>query len=227
MLSFFLVTLGTLFVLRSTLGWVPVLGPLLRVPLLSFWLAAALVSWATSALAGRAVERRRERAWTQSLGPAGTPHAKGKLGGFLLGQGKVRRALPLLEAAAAEEPDRVEWQLGLARARERSGDVGGAEQAFRAALDLDPAAGFGAAALGCARLSLVLGDHEAALEALDQHDRRHGPSPEGSFWRSRAERLAGRHEQADLARRQVLELAARPGTRGAQGWAWRARLRQP
>ena len=38
---FFLVTLVVLGLLRDTLGWVPILGPLLRIPLLGFWLVAA------------------------------------------------------------------------------------------------------------------------------------------------------------------------------------------
>jgi tetratricopeptide (TPR) repeat protein len=224
---FFLVTLVVLGLLRDTLGWVPILGPLLRIPLLGFWLVAVGLSAASSALASRAVERRRERRWRESLGPPDTPHAQGKLGAYLASRGQARRALPLLESAASAEPERVEWSLALGRAREAVGEPAQAAEAYAAARARDPEAGYGAATLGAARCALALGEPERALDLLQEFERSHGPSPESAFHRGRAHADRGAAERAREAWAEVRPLArALPPRDRAAGrrWAMRALL---
>ena len=230
MILFFVVTLVVLGLLRDLLGGVPVIGPLLRIPLLSFWLVAAALSAGSSALASRAVERRRERVWRESLGPADTPYAQGKLGAYLVSRGQARRALPLVEAAAAAEPDRVEWSLALGRAREALGMTAEAVTAYRASLALDPEAGYGAASLGAARCALEEDRPEDAFDQLVAFERAHGPSPESAWLRGRAHAARGDKERARAAWKEVGPLAkALPPRERATGraFAWRARWARP
>lgn len=227
LILFFLVTIITLSLLRSVLGGVPIIGALLHIPLISFWLVAILVSVMASKGAAWSLDRRRERAMLRSMGAVETPYAKGKLAGVLLKQGRSRRAMPLFQEAAQGEPDRVEWQLGLGRARRDLGDVAGAGEAFDAALKIDPTAGYGAAALGAAACAQEQGDGERALECVRICEREHGPSPESAYRRGRALVVLGRREEARAAMGEVAGLVSNaPGRRKTQDlvWAVKARL---
>ena len=227
LILFFLGTFVALSILRTVLGGVPVIGPLLHIPLISFWLVAILISVGASKFAAWSLDRRRERAVLRSMGAVDTPHAKGKLAGVLLSQGRTRRALPLFEEAASGEPDRVEWQLGLGRARRALGDAVGAGAAFEAALIIDPAAGYGAAALGAAACAQELSNPERALECVQICEREHGSSPESAYRRGRALAVLGRAKEAQEAFAQVKGLVSQaPGRRKTEDlvWAVKARL---
>lgn len=203
------------------------IGPLLHIPLLSFWFVAILLSVLASKGAAWSLDRRRERAMLRSMGAVDTPYSKGKLAGVLQSQGRHRRALPLFEGAVEGEPDRVEWQLGLGRARRSLGDVVGAGEAFEAALRIDPAAGYGAAALGAAACAQEGGDGERALECVGICEREHGASPESAYRRGRALAVIGRRDEARAALDEVAGLVSKvPGRRKTQDlvWAVKARL---
>jgi tetratricopeptide (TPR) repeat protein len=227
LILFFLATFIALGILRNVLGDVPIIGPLLHIPLISFWFVAILISVLASKAAAWSLDRRRERALLRSLGVASTSHAKGKLAAMLLSQGRTRRALPLFEEAVEGEPDRVEWQLGLGRARRALGNAAGAKEAFEAALAIDKAAGYGAAALGAAACAQELGNGERALECVAVCEREHGPSPESAYRRGRALAVLGRREEAQAAFAEVRRLvSSASGRRKTQDlvWAVKARL---
>lgn len=227
LLGFFVLVLVTLGLARSLLGGVPVIGPLLHVPLLGFWIVAALLSMGVSKLATTSLDRGKQRALERRLGAVETPHNQGKLGSLLLQQGRYKAALPSLERAAEGEPDVAEWAYRLGLARQRSGSLEPALEAYGQALSLDEGVGFGEPLLRGAETLLRLGRAEDALAWLERFERNHGPSPESAYRRGLASGKLGLKEEAEQALGQVAQLAEqRVGSqRRSDGtWVLRARL---
>jgi tetratricopeptide (TPR) repeat protein len=225
--GFFILVLVVLHVLRSLLHDVPVIGAVLGVPFVGFFLVAMLVSWAASKWAVWVVDRRKARALVRQIGAVDMPHNRGKLGSLLVAQGRFRQALPNLEEAAAGEPDVAEWhyRLGLAQLGLRRYDE--ALASFDAALVIDEEYAYGAAMMRSAEALTRQGNREDALTRLETFERNHGPSPESAYRRGVALKGLGRRDEARAAFDEVESLAAQAARyqkRAVGGWAWRARL---
>jgi predicted Zn-dependent protease len=85
----------------------------------------------------------------------------------LLGQGKAAEAIPLLEKAAADNPENGEYQQLLGRARWTTGDRDGALQSYAEAARLDPAAyrlGYAQALEMAGRLDEATAEFEGVVE---------------------------------------------------------------
>lgn len=95
---------------------------------------------------GRAEEAIAELRTAFAEQPA--PDIASALGGLLLQQGRTAEAGPLLEQAVAQAPESPEAHYQLARVRERTGNVGGAEQELHTALQLRAKFGQAAVSLG-------------------------------------------------------------------------------
>ncbi len=226
LLGFFVLVLVTLGLARSLLGGVPVIGPLLHVPLLGFWIVAALLSMGASKLATTSLDRGKQRALERRLGAVETPHNQGKLGSLLLQQGRAKAALPSLERAAEGEPDVAEWAYRLGLARQRSGSLESALEAYGRALALDEGVGFGEPLLRGAETLLRLGRADEALEWLVRFERNHGASPESAYRRGLAVSKLGRSDEAKEALDQVAQLAQqRVGTQRRIDATWVLRAR--
>lgn len=226
LLGFFVLVLVTLGVARSLLGGVPVIGPLLHVPLLGFWIVAALLSMGASKLATASLDRGKQRALERRLGAVETPHNQGKLGSLLLQQGRPKAALPSLERAAEGEPEVAEWAYRLGLARMRSGQPEAGLASFERALALDEGVGFGEPLLRGAEVLHGLERYEESIGWLERFERNHGPSPEWAYRRGQALARLGRREEAREALDSVAQLASQGASyqRGSgAGWVWRAR----
>ena len=99
----------------EVLRHLPFVGGLFRIPLLGFYLAAVVVAVLASRYAAYALDRRKQRDLVRKLGAVDTPHNQGKLGQLLESQGHHRKAIPLLERAAAGEPEVADWHFRLGR----------------------------------------------------------------------------------------------------------------
>ncbi len=226
LVGFFFACILILNLLRSFLGGVPVIGALLGLPLIGFWIVALLLSAFLSKLGSEALDRRRQQALMRSLGAVDTPHNCGKLGSLLVSQGRYRRALPLLEKAIAGEPEVAEWPARKAQAAFALGRFEEALDGARAALDLDQEYGYGRARMLEVRALAGLGREEEALERLALLERFHGPSPESAYRRGVLLSHLGRKEQARAAFDEVESLAreaAHYQRREGRTWVWRAR----
>ncbi len=215
LLGFFLAALGLTLVLRDA----PVVGALFRVPLLGFWLSAVLLSLALSIGATRLVAARRFRNEVRALGAVDTPLNRGKLGALLLARGRARAALPHLVAAAAEDPERLEWAYRLGEARLVLGDGAGALAALDPLLARDEEHAFGRALLVSARAARAAGDAEGALGRLARHARAFGPTAEADLERGFVLRALGQRGPARDAFRSAAALAG-PRQRGLAARAW-------
>lgn len=213
------------FVLLEILRHVPLIGGLFRVPLLGFWIAAILLSAVLSKLAADALDRRKRAALVRRLGAVETPHNKGKLGSLYASQRRWKRAIPLLEEAAAGEPDSVEWRYRLGQALLGAGRAAEAREALEGVVAMDEEHAYGEAMMRLAEARAAAGDHDAALAALDRFDRNHGPNPESAYRRGLSLRARGERAAARAAFAQVGELA-REGVKyqrkSGAGWVARA-----
>ncbi len=197
----------SVFALIWVLRLVPWIGDLFRIPFLSFFLAAAILSAGVGWWTARAVARRQTRAHEREFGAVDTPHNRGKLGVLLLNAGNGRRALPHLERAAEGEPDRAEWHYRLGVARLQVGDANAAVLAFERAIATDPEHAFGAPRMRLAEARLAAGDADGSLAAALDFEARHGPTAESAYRRGAALRILGRREEARRAFARVSELA--------------------
>jgi predicted Zn-dependent protease len=86
----------------------------------------------------------------------------------LLAQGQADEAIPLLESAAAADPENAEYRQLLGRARWTKGDRDGALQSYAEAASLDPSAyrlGYAQALEIVGRLDEATAEFEAVVEA--------------------------------------------------------------
>tara|TARA_R110002126_G_scaffold1490_7_gene8773 strand:- start:5939 stop:6646 length:708 start_codon:yes stop_codon:yes gene_type:complete len=227
LVGFFILVFVVLNVLRGVLAPVPIVGAILGIPLLGFWIVALGLSWAFSRFANDAVDRSRQRSLVRTLGAVETPHNQGKLGSLLIQQGRYKRAIEPLENAIAGDPNTAGWHFRLGQARLKTGDFEGASQALLRTLEIDEAYGYGSALLHLAETELAAGREESSLQRLEQFERNHGPSPESAYRRGKAHLRAGRKEAAHAAFDEVAELArtqAKYQKKQGGAWALRAQL---
>lgn len=227
LIGFYALTFVALLVARSMFGWVPILGPLLRIPLLSFFLMAALLSLGGSRLAAASLDRARQRKAERSYGTVDTPHNRGKLGSLILKQGRAARALPHLEHAAAGEPEVAEWAYQLGCAHVELGHYEQGLEALQRSLAIDEQIGFGKPWLRAAQASYELGSYPSALAQLQHFERNHGPSPESAYRRAQVHQKLGQKSEARTALDEVPRLAAELAKyqrRSGFEWVLRARL---
>lgn len=226
MLRFVLFLAGAL-VLSRILSTLPVVGGIFGHGLLGLWITALLLSFALTRLGTFALRRRRESAELRRLGAVDSPHNHGKLGSFLLAQGRHARALPHLQEAVRGEPEVAEWHYRLGCALLAAGEPRAAAEALWRAVGLEEEHAFGAAQLRLAEALLAAKHPEAAREALLTFERNHGPSPESAYRRAVAARALGRADEAAGALAE-LEALARQAPRyqraEAERWRWRGRL---
>ncbi len=219
---------GLTFVLFLVLTRLPFVGRLAGgAPLLGFFAAAALVSFALTKWGEAALGMRRARALVRELGAVDTPYNKGKLGSLFLVQGRFARAVPLFEEACAGEPRSAEWHFKRGRALLGARRPADAVLAFERARELDEEHPKGGAAMRLAEARLASGDTQGSLEALDRVERNHGESPESAYRRGRALRALGRKDEAQRSFARVAELAGESvgyQKRTATRWTARAVL---
>lgn len=211
--------------LTPVLAGLPVVGAVFRIPFLGFWFTAILLSALFAKIGTEAVDAGRRKSLERSFGSVDTPHHKGKLGALYLTQGRARKAIPLLEEAAAGDPETVEWRYRLAQAMAR---VRGLEEegicAIDSVLEEDEEHAFGASMLLSAELYLNAGRPEDALARAERFEHNHGASPESALLRGRALKSLGRSDEAAAAFDQVGDLAASlPSYSGSRSWTWRMR----
>ena len=221
LIGFFVLVLVCMRILSA----VPVLGRLMDVPFLGFWVTAILVSAAIAKLASRSVDRRKLARQKQALGAVVTPHNQGKLGSLLLAAHDPKRAIAPLENAVRGEPTSVEWPYRLGCALLETKRPADAVVHLERAASMDEEHAYGAVQLRLAEALYESGRTRDALAALDRFDRNHGPNPESAFRRGRALRKDGRAKEARASFRAVKDLA-RHATHlqrsSARGWVWRA-----
>ena len=202
------------FILTGFLAQLPVVGALFRIPFLGFWFTALLVSAVAAKLGAEAIDAGARRRLERSLGAVDTPHHKGKLGVLLLAQGKVRRAIPLLEAASEGDPGSLELRYRLGEARLRAGrDAEAAQRALDSVLREDEEYAYGGAMLRSAEASRDAGDVSGALERVTRFEQNHGATPESALLRARLLRAAG---DAGGAKRRGEVVPPRPPAGAAQ-----------
>ncbi|HED64185.1 MAG TPA: tetratricopeptide repeat protein [Planctomycetes bacterium] len=216
------------FVVRSLLVHVPVIGPLFaRTGWIGLWLTAMLLSFVFGRVGERMVRVQRDRAEVRRLLAVDSPHAHGKVGALLLAQGRARAATPHLERAVQGEPDAAEWHYRLGLALSARGERTRAIEELRRALEIDPERGYGTARMRLAQALFEAGEAERSLAELETFERLHGPTPESAYRRARALRVLGRREKARAALDEVGTLAreaARYQKGGAAKWVARAAL---
>ena len=88
------------------------------------------------------------------------------LGSALLANGKTRDALDLMRQLLAKHPEDASYWFFMGQMRQASGQLGGAEQAYRRAVELDPWL-FDAYRSG-AELALLRGDNKTAVAILER-----------------------------------------------------------
>lgn len=225
--GFFVGVLLILNLLRALLGDVPVLGWVLGIPILGFWLVAIGLAALVSRLSAEALDHRKRRGLVRQLGAVDTPHNMGKLGSLLLAQGRARRALPYLERACEGEGEVAEWHYRRGLALLELGRPGEARAALERTLAIDEEHGYGGAMMGLARIQARAGDHARALEVLARYERNHGPRPESAYRRGVSLKALGRRGEARAAFDEVADLSrtsARYQRKGNTGWVLRAFL---
>ena len=219
LLVFFL----AVFALTGFLAQLPVVGALFRIPFLGFWFTALLLSAVLAKLGTEAVDAGARRRLERSLGAVDTPHHKGKLGALLLSQGKARRAVPLLAAAAEGDPGSLEWRYRLGEGRLRAGEPAAALVALDTVLAADEEHAYGGAMLLSADAARRAGELPGALERVARFERNHGPSPASALLRGRVLRASGDEAGAAAAFREVVPLAVAGRGRASRSWTWRLR----
>jgi len=227
LVAFFFACLVLLNLLRSVLGGVPVIGWVLNIPLLGFWVVAIGLSALLAKLGRDAIDRRKRAVLVRQLGAVDTPHNMGKLGSLLLAQGRSRRALEHLDKAVEGESDVAEWHYRRGQARFALRRLGPALESLQRALEIDDEHAYGAARMLEARCLHGLGQAEVALEALVTLERYHGPSPESAYRRGVVLQGLGRRDEARAAFDQVVDLAgnaAKYQRKSNAAWVWRARF---
>jgi hypothetical protein len=212
------------FVLLHLLRLVPAIGRVFDVPFLGFFLAAAILSYIV-ARGGESLSRRRSAARVRrELGAVDTPHQRGKLGAHLLAAGAAREAEGHLAAAAAGDPERLEWSYKLGCARLQSGRPRDAIGPLALVVAREEEHAFGAAVLRLAQAALASGDLELARRELERFERNHGPTPESAWWRGRLAKARGDRGAARAACDEVLRLQSRAtGFQRKAGRAWAAK----
>lgn len=218
---------GLVLATWALLRHLPVLGPFLRVPLLGFFVAMALVGLLARYFGRALVARRRLQRALRELGALDTPHLRGKLGSLLVAERKHARAIPELLAAVEGEPQSAEWRYRLGLALLGAKRPAEAARAFEETLERNPEHAYGAALLRLAEARRASGEPAAALAALERYERAHGPVPESAHGRGLALRALGERERARASFREVSQLAARAPRyqrAAARRWIWRARL---
>lgn len=219
---------GLTFVVFLVLTRLPFVGRLAGgVPILGFFLAAALASRGLQLWVQAATNRRKEQALVRQLGAVDSPYNKGKLGSLLLLQRRYAKAVPLFADACAGEPESAEWHFKHGRALLRTRRAEEAVAALERAVELDEEHAYGAAMMHLAEARLAAGDVEGSLEALDRVERNHGDTPESAYRRGLALRAAGRKDEAKRHFARVGELAkAAVGyqKRTASLWSLRAAM---
>lgn len=227
LVGFFLLVFVTLGLARSLLGGVPVIGTLLGMPFVGFWIVAIALSAGASRLASRALDRRQAQRLVSQLGAVETPHNQGKLGSLLLAQGRARHAIEPLEKAVAGEPEVAEWHYRLGCALLDTGRKPEALAALDRALSLDEEHAYGAAMLCSIELVQDMGEHAQASARLKRYELNHGPSPESAFRRGQSLAAAGNAAAAREAFDEVPRLIgqlAQYQRKGTAAWQLRARL---
>lgn len=222
MLGFFAGTVALLLVLQR----LPGVGGLFR-GFFGFWLAAILFSVLAERIASAFSARRRFTRAAADLGHVESAYNQGKLGSLLLSAGRAKSAVEPLRRACVGEPESAEWayRLGLALlATERADE---ALESLERALALNAEHAYGEVHLALARAHLALRRDADALATLARYEREHGPSPESAYHRGVALRMAGQRAAAQVAFREVGELAARAARfqrKAQQKWVWKAWL---
>lgn len=227
LVGFFLLVFVTLGLARSLLGGVPVIGTLLGMPFVGFWIVAVALSAGASRLAAGALDRRQTQRLVRQLGAVETPHNLGKLGSLLLNQGRTRRAIGPLEQAAAGEPEVAEWHYRLGCALLGAGRKPEALTALDRALSLDEEHAYGTAMLRSIELVQSMGEHGQALARLKRYEINHGPSPRSAYRRGQSLAAAGQGAEARAAFEEVPQLIGQLAQYQRQGsavWQLRARL---
>lgn len=204
LVGYFALVFVALYVFRH----IPVLGELFRIPLLGFIVAAALVSAGISWYAVHALDARRARAMVSRLGAVDTPHNQGKLGSFVLAQGRPRKAIPHLERAVAGEGESAEWNYRLGCAYLAGRRPAEAARVLEASTRIDPDHAFGAAQLRLSEAHLRAGAADRALQAVQRFEDERGANPESAYRRGNALLRLGRKAEARAAFTEVARLAA-------------------
>ncbi len=222
--SFFLVVI----VLSSVVRHLPIIGPIFQsLHFIGFWLMAIVLGWGLTKFGERALVRRRGASEVRRLGSVATPHNRGKLGSLLLGQGRIRQALPHLAAAAAGEPEVAEWAYRSGCAHLQLGQLDEAETALRRATELDEEYAYGKALLRLAETFSKQRNHAGVLVCLARQERNHGPTPENAYRRGVAQKRLGQRDLARASFDEVQRLSAEAAQfkrREAGMWAVRARF---
>lgn len=204
LVGYFALVFAVLYVLSQ----VPFVGGLFRIPFLGFMIAAALVSAGISWFTVRTVDTRRARAMVSRLGAVDTPHNQGKLGSFVLAQGRARKAIPHLERAVQGEPESAEWNYRLGSAYLGARRPADAVRVLESAVRIAPDHAFGAAWLRLSEAHLASGSAERALDAVGRFESDRGATPESAYRRGLALRRLGRGSDARAAFTEVGKLAA-------------------
>lgn len=223
LIGFFLMVFAATFVLRE----VPIIGAVFRIPFVGFYLAAILVSLVGARFAAKATDRAKQRRLERELGGVDTPYNRGKLGLLMLQQGRAAAALPHLEAALAADPASEEFQYRLALAALQSGDPQRAAEMLERLVAKNEEYAYGAALLALSNARCAAGSARGALDAVEQHDRAFGPTPESSYRRGRALRAIGDRRGSARAFDSISALAAKLPAyqrRAATGWWFKAQL---
>ncbi len=206
---------------------IPVIGPVFAVPLLGFWLTAAVLAGALSYWGERGLQRAKAQRALSQFSATDTPFNRGKLGAMLVSMGRFKKAQPHLHVALEALPNRADWHYRLGESWLRTGHPDRAIACFKEALELDPDCAYGQAALFMGESQLEVEDWEACLQTLAAFEQRHGPQPMSAFLRGKAYWRAGKREQAQATWAGVADIAAGAAKyqkREAAGWVWRARL---
>lgn len=224
---FFVGVLVLLSVLRTLLHGVPIIGALLGIPFLGFWIVAILLSAVMSKLGANALDRRRRSNLVRQLGVVDTPHNLGKLGSLFEGQGRHGQALAYLDRAVEGEPEVAEWHYRRGLALGGLGQRKEAIPALQRALELDEKHAYGGVLMRLAEYLAKEGEHDRALEVLERFERNHGALPESAYRRGVSLKGLGQREEARAALDEVSELV-REGAgyqkKAGSGWVLRAFL---
>jgi tetratricopeptide (TPR) repeat protein len=223
LIGFFLLVFAAMFVLRE----LPVVGGIFRIPLLGFYITAILVSVVGARLAARAADRSKQRRLARQLGDVDTPYNRGKLGLLLLQQGRAAKAVPHLAAALEADPVSEEFQYRLGLALLQSGESERSAEQLEALVARNEDYAYGAALLALSNARFEAGSARGALDAIEQHDRSFGPTPESCYHRGRALRAIGDRGGAARAFESIGSLASKLPAyqrRAATKWWFKAQL---